>query len=65
MFNHFRCEICGKLRPNSFISVNKLDLGEKLKLPAGTYGRNINYCNDKKECIDGAVKKGETELCSE
>ena len=57
----WHCEICGKERPVVCISVHKVDMSLRFGLTAGTVCRNIMYCNDNKECIDGAVQKGEDE----
>jgi hypothetical protein len=57
----WHCEICGKERPDAYISVHKVDMSHRFGLTPGTVYRNIRYCNDNKECIDGAVKKGEEE----
>lgn len=49
----WRCEVCKSDRIDDDISVvtlkKELDVG-------GTMGRNVKYCNDKPECLDGAVE---------
>ena len=44
------CHICGKVRPDSCISVMKRDISEKFGLPAGTMIQNVRYCNDDPDC---------------
>ena len=45
----WRCEICGRTRPDERISVAKHDITPPT-LPKGTVERNIKYCNDSKRC---------------
>ena len=45
MIAHWNCEICGKKRPDRFISVISYPLKN---LPGGT--RNLKYCNDNPKC---------------
>lgn len=57
------CHVCGKRRPDSFISVFTRDESAEYKLPLGTLKTNVRYCNDKEACIKGAplvkfTKKG-------
>ena len=44
------CHICKEERPDDKISVMKKSLG----IPGVEATENIRYCNDRKECIDGA-----------
>jgi len=44
------CHICGKTRPDAFISVHTNDLSSKSNLPKGTIKENIRYCNDNEDC---------------
>lgn len=50
----WNCEICGTEREDKFISV----LTYPIKDFAGAE-RNLKYCNDKPNCLQGAVLKGE------
>lgn len=49
----WRCEVCKSDRLDDDISV--VTLKKYLKI-GGSMGRNVKYCNDKPECLDGAVK---------
>lgn len=51
------CEICKEARPDSKISVLSYHLKD---LPGAE--RNLRYCNDKSECVDGAKEKSLTQL---
>lgn len=53
----WRCEVCGNLRPDDKISVHTVDVSEKWGLPVRCAQRNVNYCNDRQSCIDGAPAK--------
>lgn len=48
------CHVCGDLRPDDKISVYTTDVSEKHGLPSGALKQNVRYCNDRKECIEGA-----------
>lgn len=48
------CHVCGDLRPDEKISVYTRDISEKHGLSSGTMKQNVRYCNDRKECIEGA-----------
>lgn len=50
------CHVCGDLRPDDKISVYTTDVSEKHGLPPGTMQQNVRYCNDRKECIEGAKR---------
>ncbi len=56
------CEICIKERPDEAISVHKVDLSEAFGIPTSTCQRNIKYCNDNKQCLEGAKAEGENEI---
>lgn len=51
----WKCESCGAIRPDEKISVHSADTSDVFGLPPGTSKRNVNYCNDKPECHDGAM----------
>lgn len=51
------CHICGKRRPDRFISVRSTDQSSEFNLPPGTVTQNVRYCNDKPQCIEGAKTK--------
>lgn len=55
----WRCNVCGKERPNKYISIHKVDRSSDYDFPTGTVIWNIKYCNDNLECFEGAKKKGE------
>lgn len=57
----FRCEVCNDRRPDEFISVFKDDISKQFQLPPGTAIRNINHCNDRPACVNGAVLKAKLE----
>jgi hypothetical protein len=50
----WRCDICHEERPDSKISVYKVDIGPR-SLPSGTLVRNVKYCNDNSRCYEGAL----------
>ena len=50
----WKCEICGKERPDEKISVITYPIKN---LPGAE--RNLKYCNDDKNCIKKAIKKSE------
>lgn len=50
------CDVCGELRPDKYISVYTKDISETFQLPPGTVTRNVKYCNDKLECVEGAKR---------
>lgn len=47
----WKCHVCGAERPDEFISVHKKEvmLGNGIRCQF-----NVRFCNDKRECIDGA-----------
>jgi len=51
------CHICGKRRPDRYISVRVSDISEEHGLPIGTMKQNVRYCNDKVSCIQGSLTK--------
>jgi hypothetical protein len=51
----WKCEICGKTRPNKKISVIPYFLDEKLNIT-----RNLKYCNDNLICIHQALVKADS-----
>ena len=51
------CHICGKRRPDRYISVRTLDISKKYGLPVGAIKQNVRYCNDKVSCIQGSLTK--------
>jgi hypothetical protein len=53
MIDHWKCHICGDERPDAQISVLSKDISAEHNLPPGTM-QQIRYCNDRKECIEGA-----------
>jgi hypothetical protein len=53
----WRCDICRKERPDSKISVHKVDIGPKAS--PGMITRNVKYCNDNPHCYDGALNWNE------
>ena len=56
----WRCDICRKERPDSKISVHKVDIGPK-NLAPGIVTRNVKYCNDNPHCHDAAKNWNEDE----
>ncbi len=56
MIDHWTCHVCGEDRPDAKISVFSKDISGdfEVPLPPGTMKQNVRYCNDKKECIEGA-----------
>ncbi len=46
----WKCHICGKVRPDSCISVFNKDTSAEHGLPVGTMKQNVRYCNDNSEC---------------
>lgn len=51
----WRCTICGKERPDKYISVHTRDSSSKYKLPPGTMKENIKYCSDNPICKQKAM----------
>ena len=49
----WKCHVCGKERPDKFISVFKRDRSKEINLPAGSLCENIRYCNDNPLCSEG------------
>jgi hypothetical protein len=56
----WRCDLCRRERPDSKISVHKVDIGP-VGLPAGTAVRNVKYCNDNHVCHQAALNWNEDE----
>lgn len=50
----WHCEICGRKREDTFISVHKIDISERHGYPPKTIVRNIKYCNDDAYCVMAA-----------
>lgn len=50
----WKCHVCGRIRPDNYISVLQKDISKKCGLPFGTVQENIRYCNDNSDCINGA-----------
>ena len=50
----WKCDVCGKERPDHLISVFKTDMSDKYDLPKGTMTFNAKFCNDNAECIEQA-----------
>lgn len=53
----WKCDVCGKTRPDGLISVLTKDLSRDYGMPPGTFKYNIKYCNDNPSCIEGAKTK--------
>lgn len=51
----WNCEVCERLRADEFISVYTYPLKD---LPDGE--RNLKYCNDSEDCLQGAITKAST-----
>lgn len=51
----WKCEMCGKVRPDALISVITYPLED---LPGGE--RNLKYCNDNAYCREEATIKART-----
>ena len=51
------CEICGRKREDSDISVASHDLSDQHRLPFGSATRNVKYCNDSAECSAAAMEE--------
>lgn len=56
MIDHWKCDVCGDLRPDSKISVLTYALKN-----LDDAQRNLKYCKDRKNCHDGAIEKSRTE----
>ena len=52
----FRCRICKEMRPDAQISVVSVDRTPE-GMRADTIRENINYCNDRPMCREGAVAR--------
>lgn len=52
----WKCQICGKERPDEKISVISYPMK---RLPGAEI--NLKYCNDNQECEKEAIKKSKTE----
>ena len=51
----WRCDICGKERPDAKIAVHRVDITPAGNgLPPGTVTRNVKYCNDTFACMQAA-----------
>ena len=50
----WKCHICGKVRPDRFISVYSVDVSAEHNLPYGTMRKNVRYCNDNLICMSKA-----------
>lgn len=48
----WKCNICGRERPDNFISVRRVDISEELAMPPETMQQTIRYCNDNEDCIE-------------
>jgi hypothetical protein len=46
----WRCEVCGRTRPDHLIGVDKKDVSAHFNLPPGTMMNNIKYCVDNATC---------------
>jgi len=55
IINHWNCEICSKLRPDKFISVEIFDVSELYNLPFGGATQCIKYCNNISACHKKAL----------
>ncbi len=51
------CSICGDERPDECISVKIFDISHSLGVKFGTATQNVKYCNDRKKCEAGALKR--------
>lgn len=54
---NWRCDVCGRTRPDAKISVHTSDVSANHNLPKGTMQLNVKCCNDRLECIEGAPAK--------
>jgi hypothetical protein len=54
-----RCKICGTMRPECFIGVNKIDMGASSGEP-GVAFRYIRYCKDNSKCYEEAINYKES-----
>lgn len=59
---HFKCEICGEMRPDALISVCTTDVSKKYGLPEGSAKLHMNYCNDNATCEAAVIKKATISL---
>lgn len=50
----WKCHVCGDERPDEKISVLTRDKSGEFGFPLATIMENVRYCNDRKECIEGA-----------
>ena len=50
----WQCHICGRERPDEFISVYSTDLSAEHDMQHGTFKQNVRYCNDNATCIVAA-----------
>lgn len=50
---NWKCEVCQTMRMDRDISVVVL---RKEQEGGGSMQRNVKYCNDNPDCLDGAVK---------
>lgn len=57
MFDTWTCHVCGKERPDAYISVRTIDMSSEYKLPVGTVKQNVRYCNDNFDCAQGSRTK--------
>ncbi len=58
----WRCSVCGRIQPDSKISVCSVDISNRLGLPMGSAEWNIRYCNDNDDCTQGATEMMQAEL---
>lgn len=52
----FKCGICGAMRPDCAIAVQKYDSSEDYGLPQGTITEHLNYCVDQLSCCEKAAQ---------
>ena len=52
----WRCEACGRLRPDAHIAVYSRDVSDGFGLPAGMAHRNVCYCVDSPSCRARSVE---------
>ncbi len=57
MIDSWTCHVCGKERPDAYISVRSIDMSSEYKLPVGTVKQNVRYCNDNERCIEESRTK--------
>ena len=50
----WKCQICGKKRPDAQISVYSEDTSKAFGLKPGTMKVNVRYCNDNPVCQEQA-----------